>query len=75
MKAAATHSTEAHKTNDLYGNDDCHFFLDIDMAVLGSTPEDYAQYTELVQKEYEFLPDKTYKALRCKVFINLKFTQ
>ncbi|XP_047117714.1 uncharacterized protein LOC124798386 isoform X1 [Schistocerca piceifrons] len=67
LEAAATHSTEAHKTGGTYGNEDCHYFLDIDVAVLGTDPESYAEYTSLIRKEYEFLPDNTYKSLRLKI--------
>ncbi|XP_069681568.1 uncharacterized protein [Periplaneta americana] len=67
LHAAATHSTDAHKTEELFGSDDLHFFLDIDMAVLGSDPEQYAEYTAKVQQEYAFLPESMYRSLRLKV--------
>jgi predicted metal-dependent HD superfamily phosphohydrolase len=67
--AAATHSTDAHKTAGMYGSEDLHFFLDIDMAVLGSNPEHYSEYTDKVQKEYTFLPETMYRSLRLKVSI------
>lgn len=67
LEAAAIHSTEAHKTDGTYGNEDCHYFLDIDVAILGTDPESYNEYTTLIRKEYEFLPDNTYKSLRLKI--------
>lgn len=53
--------------NNLYGTDDKHYFLDIDMAVLGASPEEYNQYTKRVREEYSFLSDEFYKNLRLKV--------
>jgi predicted metal-dependent HD superfamily phosphohydrolase len=67
--AAATHSTDAHKTDGMYGSEDLHFFLDIDMAVLGSNPEHYSEYTAKVRQEYTFLPETMYRSLRLKVSI------
>lgn len=69
LHAAATHSTDAHKTDGMYGSEDLHFFLDIDMAVLGSSPEHYSEYTAKVQQEYAFLPETMYRSLRLKVGI------
>jgi len=51
----------------MYGSEDQHYFLDIDMAVLGSSPEHYSEYTAKVQQEYAFLPEATYRNLRLKV--------
>jgi Uncharacterized protein conserved in bacteria len=67
LQAAATHSTDAHKTEGQYGNEDLHFFLDLDMAALGSEPEHYSDYIAKVQKEYAFLPETMYNNLRLKV--------
>jgi len=53
----------------MYGSEDQHYFLDIDMAVLGSSPEHYSEYTTKVQQEYAFLPETTYRNLRLKVHI------
>lgn len=53
--------------NNLYGRDDKHYFLDIDMAVLGASAEEYNQYTRKVREEYSFLSDEFYKNLRLKV--------
>ncbi|PSN33311.1 hypothetical protein C0J52_21231 [Blattella germanica] len=67
LQAAATHSTDAHKNEGQYGSEDLHFFLDIDMAVLGSDPELYSEYIAKIQQEYAFLPETMYKSLRLKV--------
>lgn len=69
MKVAATHSTDAHKIGGAFGGEDAHYFLDLDMAVLGSSPENYAEYREKIRGEYCFLSEPMYTALRLKVII------
>lgn len=64
---AATHSTEAHKVGGAFGSEDAHYFLDLDMAVLGSPPDSYAEYRERIRGEYSFLSEPMYTALRLKV--------
>ncbi|XP_050592070.1 uncharacterized protein LOC126923079 isoform X2 [Bombus affinis] len=70
LKVAATHSTDAHKIGGAFGSEDAHYFLDLDMAVLGSCPESYAEYREKVRGEYSFLSEPMYIALRLKVLQN-----
>ncbi|XP_075217318.1 uncharacterized protein LOC142322291 [Lycorma delicatula] len=70
LEAVDTHSTDEHKTDGVYGSDDCHYFLDLDIAILGSDPEHYADYATRVQREYSFLPSTMYQALRLKVLQN-----
>lgn len=67
LKVAATHSTEAHKVGGAFGGEDVHYFLDLDMAVLGSSPDSYAEYRERIRGEYYFLSEPMYTALRLKV--------
>lgn len=67
LKVAATHSTEAHKVGGAFGSEDAHYFLDLDMAVLGSPPDGYAEYRERIRGEYSFLSEPMYTALRLKV--------
>lgn len=50
-----------------FGNEDAHYFLDLDMAVLGSPPDGYAEYRERIRGEYSFLSEPMYTALRLKV--------
>lgn len=69
LKMAATHSTEAHKVGGAFGGEDAHYFLDLDMAVLGSSPDSYAEYRERIRGEYSFLSEPMYTALRLKVII------
>jgi len=67
LKVGATNSTEEHKIEGCYGCEDKHYFLDVDMAILGMGPADYEKYTNHVREEYAFLDDETYKTLRVKV--------
>lgn len=58
----------ATKTHDLVSsNFDDNFFLDIDLAILGTDPETYKSYTEKVRDEYSFVPYFMYKSGRRKV--------
>ncbi|XP_066585302.1 uncharacterized protein [Prorops nasuta] len=70
LKVVSTHSTEAHKVGGAFGGEDAHYFLDLDMAVLGSPPESYAEYREHIRGEYLFLSEPMYIALRLKVLQN-----
>lgn len=67
LEIAAKHSTEAHKVGGVFGCEDVHYFLDLDMAVLGSLPENYAEYRRKIRGEYAFLSEPMYTALRLKV--------
>lgn len=62
-----THITEAHKTSEVFGNEDKHFFLDFDVSILGSDDKEYDSYAKNIQQEYNFLPVATYNTLRAKV--------
>ncbi|KAK0097971.1 hypothetical protein PV326_012094 [Microctonus aethiopoides] len=70
LKAAATNSTEEHKIGGAFGSEDAHYLLDLDMAVLGSTPDAYAEYRDKIRGEYSFLSEPMYTALRLKVLQN-----
>ncbi|XP_012255186.2 uncharacterized protein LOC105685553 [Athalia rosae] len=70
LKAAATHSTDAHKVGGAFGGEDAHYLLDLDMAVLGAELDKYTEYTERVRGEYSFLSPPMYTALRLKVLQN-----
>lgn len=68
LKATATHSTDAHKVGGAFGEEDAHYLLDLDMAVLGAESEQYIEYIGRVRGEYSFLSAPMYTALRLKVY-------
>ncbi|XP_016844342.1 uncharacterized protein LOC100123970 [Nasonia vitripennis] len=70
LRAASTHSTEAHKVGGAFGGEDAHYLLDLDMAVLGAETEKYAEYRDKIRGEYSFLSEPMYTALRLKVLQN-----
>ncbi|XP_055690783.1 uncharacterized protein LOC129794164 [Lutzomyia longipalpis] len=47
--------------------EDAQFLQDLDLAILGADPEDYKNYTELLEKEYKHLNSATYKSTRLKI--------
>lgn len=67
LSCIGSHITEEHKTSNAFGNTDKHYFLDLDMAVLGTDEISYEIYTKQVRGEYDFLAENVYKALRLKV--------
>lgn len=46
---------------------DTNFLLDIDLSILGKSPEVYKKYTEDIRKEYKIYPDFMYGKGRTKV--------
>jgi predicted metal-dependent HD superfamily phosphohydrolase len=46
---------------------DCALFLDMDLSILGSTPDAFAAYEEAVRREYEWVPDALWREGRRKV--------
>lgn len=51
----------------MFGADDHHYFLDIDMTPLGGEPEDYALYSTKIQQEYGPMPANQYRTFRLRV--------
>jgi predicted metal-dependent HD superfamily phosphohydrolase len=43
------------------------YFQDMDLAILGSPPDQYAQYVKLLQKEHELIGLSVYRNMRLKV--------
>ncbi|KAJ8664903.1 hypothetical protein QAD02_006565 [Eretmocerus hayati] len=70
LRIATTHSTDEHKIDGAYGEQDAHYLLDLDMSVLGDNPDKYAEYREKIRGEYSFLSKTMYTALRLKVLQN-----
>ncbi|KAK9497153.1 hypothetical protein O3M35_004523 [Rhynocoris fuscipes] len=54
-------------TEGAIGHEDKHYFLDIDMSILGSPSEQYQSYAQKVREEYDFLEQSAYNSLRMKV--------
>lgn len=48
-------------------NEEQQYIIDIDLAVLGSSPEKYDQYSEQIEMEYTHIPSFLYKRGRLKV--------
>ena len=46
--------------------DEC-LLVDIDLAILGASPERFAQYEEQVQREYSWVPTEIFRARRLEV--------
>jgi predicted metal-dependent HD superfamily phosphohydrolase len=57
----------ATKTHSFTENSDTNYLTDIDLSVLGATPEDYEHYTVAIRKEYRIYPGFLYKKGRRKV--------
>lgn len=70
LRAASTHSTEAHKVGGAFGGEDAHYLLDLDMAALGAEADKYAEYRDKIRGEYSFLSEPMYTALRLKVYFS-----
>ena len=51
---------EATKDHPLSEDQDTNYLLDLDMAILGVSPERYLLYTEQVREEYAIYPDMLY---------------
>jgi predicted metal-dependent HD superfamily phosphohydrolase len=66
-----THRVQAHinatAKHELATDQDTNFFTDADLAILGSTPAKYTQYSIHIRKEYWLYPDIVYNAGRRKV--------
>lgn len=58
---------ELTKNHEISDDSDTNYFLDIDMAILGSEEHRYKQYRLNVRKEYSIYPSFMYKAGRRKV--------
>lgn len=58
-------STQKHQP--LLNNIDNLIFLDIDLAILGSSMLQYQQYAQAIRREYAWLSDREYKQRRTKI--------
>ncbi|CAG0903207.1 unnamed protein product [Cyprideis torosa] len=67
IRLTATHCTTEHLSRDAFGCEDRHYFLDMGMALLGGTREEYEADALRIRREYGFLPENVYKELRTKI--------
>ena len=58
-------STKNHQP--LLTNIDNSIFLDLDLAILGTTPTRYLQYAQAIRQEYQHISDRNYRQGRSKV--------
>jgi predicted metal-dependent HD superfamily phosphohydrolase len=54
--------TQTHCAPD--GDTDAQIFLDADLAILGSTEEEYQAYQQAIRKEHAWVPEDTYRSAR-----------
>jgi predicted metal-dependent HD superfamily phosphohydrolase len=47
----------ATKQHDLSEDNDTNYFIDADLAILGSSQYDYQKYTQQIREEYSIYPD------------------
>ena len=57
----------ATKGHQLSPDPDTNYFTDADLAILGSEPDTYDEYTRQIRKEYKYFPNLTYNPGRKKV--------
>jgi len=68
--AAMIRATAGHAVPDRFDDTarrDCALFLDMDLAILGSTPDAFAAYESAVRREYDWVPDALWIQGRRKV--------
>jgi predicted metal-dependent HD superfamily phosphohydrolase len=58
-------ATQGHQS-DIRDNDLC-IFLDADLAILGTNPEQYQIYARSIRREYSWVVDELYRAGRIRV--------
>ena len=62
-------STQQHVPQP-FSNDGC-YFLDMDLAILGASAEQYAQYAQAIRQEYRWVPWFLYRKERKKILQRL----
>lgn len=65
--ATKSHKTDVQIIPGLYGTEDWHFFLDMDMAILGSPLAEYEEYSTNIRREYIHFPEEVYRKRRSRV--------
>jgi len=70
LVAGMIRATAGHHVPDGLGDTqrrDCALFLDMDLAILGSTPDVFAAYEDAVRREYGWVPDALWREGRRKI--------
>jgi predicted metal-dependent HD superfamily phosphohydrolase len=57
-------ATRAHETD---ANPDTTLLLDIDLAILGSSPAAYQTYAAAIRREYAWVPESEYRTKRAAI--------
>lgn len=65
--ATKKHETEVHRTHGMVGTEDLHYFLDMDMAILGAPSKEYEDYAAYIRQEYIHVPEKEFRERRAKI--------
>ena len=65
IRATATHRVPDEAAPDLAR--DCALFLDMDLAILGASPEAFDAYDAAIRREYSAIPDLLYLPGRKKI--------
>jgi len=60
-------ATKSHGLKPPHNTSDGCLFLDMDLAVLGSSAERYERYADQIRTEFKRFPDQLYKPGRCQV--------
>ena len=61
---------EKTKTHTLSTDQDTNFLLDLDLSILGKSPEEYQNYSKNIRNEYQMYPDLIYRNERRKALQN-----
>ncbi|KAG8197507.1 hypothetical protein JTE90_007245 [Oedothorax gibbosus] len=67
IKASKASCAEVYKSDEMFGKEDMHFFMDFDISILGYDPKEYKKFSDQIREEYSFLPKSRYNGLRIKV--------
>jgi predicted metal-dependent HD superfamily phosphohydrolase len=60
-------ATKSHSVEVMSGDIDVRFLLDLDLAILGTTPEEYNDYARKIRREYDVFSDSVYSKGRIEV--------
>ncbi len=59
-----------HKHELIHDDNDASYFLDMDLAILASTPRIYQQYAKNIRQEYHHVSNSLYQQARCFILQN-----